>query len=260
MTPVLLRLVSTALRTARPPSGGRAIALLGAGLAVVACGDDAGATDASTTGDGTALDAPSYPPPPALGAQVDRRGRPGIETLLVAPLEASVPRQTAMKEAYERASDPATWATFVLDPNAIPPRTIRAELAANLGMFDGLDAGHPDVSQAGCGNSLLYAGPPSATSYLPLAAFLADDRLYLDTEKTVCDRYFALELGAVLGSTTGCGGRALTNDAIDVSYSLLLGGAGGFTALPALQPRIGDGAGAHADVLDATFPFLGTPR
>ena len=57
---------------------------------------------------------------------------------------------------------------------------------------------------------------------------------------------------------TSCGGRTLTHDVIDTSYSLLFAGAGGFTS--AIAPRIGDGVGVHADVNNMMFPFLGAPH
>src|SRR5689334_6572960 len=66
-------------------------------------------------------------PPPALGAQLDRAGRPALRTLLIGTF-ATEPTRTTVKDAYRQASDPATWKTTMLRPNV----TIEQELEANL--------------------------------------------------------------------------------------------------------------------------------
>jgi len=229
-------------------------------LVLGACGGDSGPS-LSPYGDAAVdLDAPMHPAAPVLGEQLDRAGRPQIRTLLVGVLDEEAPR-AAKQEAYDRASDPARWATAVLDPAADPPTTIESELARSLALLDALDAGHAEVPAAGCGNVAGTDTPPSPASYAALARLLADDQLYIDTDKTVCEHYLALELATMLQvEPTSCGGRTLTHDAIDASYSLLFGGTAGFTPPPALAPRLGDGATAHDDVSDTAFPFLGPPR
>lgn len=242
-------------------TAGAVLALLA--VAAVGCGDDGSQPDA---GNPTA-DAPGFPAPPALGAQLDRRGRAEINLLLDGLLATS--GVAAMREAYDRASDPATWATTILGAS---DRTIAAELAANLAILDVLDQ-RVGTAGSGCGNQPLYNAThpgapttPAADSYAPLAALFADDQLFVDTAKTSCTQYLALELEVVSGGDLAhmqCGGRAPSQDVIDATYSLLAAGLeAGFTPGTAgnLSPRLGDGVGKHGDVSDTAFPFLGEPH
>ena len=120
--------------------------------------------------------------------QVDRMGRPGINTVLINVLPDT---GTALKDAYNRASDPSTWAA-----------QFQSEIQSNLAALDTLDG----VS----GNALL----PAAT----LASVLVDDRLLIDTSKANCDAYLAVELGLA-----DCGGRTLARDIIDDSLGAIVG-------------------------------------
>ncbi|MGE0548375.1 MAG: hypothetical protein AB7O24_02300 [Kofleriaceae bacterium] len=192
-------------------------------------------------------DAPNTDPR-VLGPQLDRMGRPYVSNLLIAPLDDLVPR-TAKRDAYNQADDPSTWATILIDPSANPPRTIVAELAANIALYDPISfTGGPNV----CGTSLMYQSPASLTSYLAAATLLADDRIYVDTTKATCEAYLAVELG-VAQSVSGCGGRTPLVDTFDVTYTALATGllaAAGF----------GDDVSAHDDVSATAFPFLGNPH
>lgn len=120
--------------------------------------------------------------------QVDRNGRPGINTVTINVLPNT---GTALKDAYNRASNPATWAPL-----------FQAEMQANLAALDTLDGV--------VGNALL----PPAT----LASVLVDDRLVIDISKPTCDAYLAVELGL-----PGCGGRTLARDVIDDSLGAIVG-------------------------------------
>lgn len=120
--------------------------------------------------------------------QVDRNGRPGVNTVAINVLPNT---GTALKDAYNRASDPATWAPL-----------FQAEMQANLAALDTLDGI--------VGNALL----PPAT----LAGVLVDDRLIIDTSKPNCDAYLAVELGL-----PSCGGRTLARDVIDDSLGAIVG-------------------------------------
>ena len=120
--------------------------------------------------------------------QVDRNGRPGINTVTINVLPNT---GTALKDAYNRASDPAMWAPM-----------FQAEMQSNLAALDTLDGI--------VGNSLL----PPAT----LAGVLVDDRLIIDTSKPNCDAYLAVELGL-----PSCGGRTLARDVIDDSLGAIVG-------------------------------------
>ena len=224
--------------------------------AFLACGKDAKTIDAPGAHHDAANDAPSFPAPPTLGAQIDRMGRPALNTALNSAFQMTSTAKTAKKDAYNHASNPATWATTVLES---PSTTVVKELASNLAILDSLDTSTA-VTGAGCGNTALYTGPASPTSYNGLAGLLADDELYLDTSIGVCDFYLAIE--AEIASTgaivhDNCGGRAPANDVMDTTYSLLAAGLNGFDA--SLNPIIGDGVAEHTD-LTATFPYLGAPH
>jgi len=175
---------------------------------------------------------PPPPPAPALGAQIDRVGRPGVSRLLLAPFDLAATRAAAL-DAYNASSDPAAWVG-----------QYRPAIAASLAVWDSIDAS--------CGNQFLAASaPPTPTTYRTLATLLADDRLSLRTDQTVCG-YLGLELQAAgVGTPTPCGGRRPDEDAVDRTYSLLV--AGGLTG-------VGDGVGIPVDVSSSAFPFLGAPH
>jgi hypothetical protein len=228
-----------------------------AAAAAAGCGGSSASTDASPQHDGGPLDGAGIPDPPALGAQLDRAGRAGISTLLIGTFAAD-PARTALRAAYNLAPDPAAWRTAMLQTNL----SIERELANNLAVFDALDAGMTSVMVPGCGNAIRYAGPPGPTSYKVAADLFADDQLYVDTAKTTCTQYLALEIEfASLGGTphSTCGGRTPTHDVVDAMYSLLAAGIDGLDRLNDLTPRITDNVAAHADVKSA-FPFLGPPH
>jgi hypothetical protein len=119
--------------------------------------------------------------------QIDRMGRPGINTALIDLLAS-----TGKKDAYNRAVDPAGWAA-----------AFTSEMTANLTALDSLDG----IS----GNAVL----PPAT----LASVLVDDRLIIDTRIATCNAYLAVELG-VAGQ---CGGRTLARDVIDDTFGAVVG-------------------------------------
>lgn len=232
---------------------------LACALVATACGDDGNPSSDAPLRDGNP-DAPSYPDAPALGAQIDRMGRPAISTALNAAFFEQSSNKPAMKDAYNQASDPSTWATTPLRGSL----TIAQEFARNLAVYDVLDKGL--VMNGGCGNQALFngggGGAPMASSYAALAGVLADDQLYIDTSKTTCNNYLSLEVEVATGGVfahTQCGGRTPTHDVIDVSYSVLAAGTAGFE-IPSFNPRIGDGVAAHTNVSDTEFPFLGAPN
>jgi len=227
--------------------------------AIAGCGSGGANSDGSVFHDGGNPDGAKPPDPPALGAQLDRAGRPGVTTLLIGTFAAE-PARTALKDAYSQASDAATWRTTMLQTNV----SIELEIEKNLAVFDSLDIGMSDVPMAGCGNALRYSPPAMATSYLSAADLLADDQLYVDTLRPICSGYFALELEyGSFGDTihTTCGGRTLTHDAIDVTYSVLAGGVNGLDlrSQNGPAPRLHDNAAVHGDVKES-FPFLGPPH
>lgn len=106
---------------------------------------------------------------------LDRMGRPGVSTALVADNDD--------KDDYNLEGDPANWAGEFTD-----------EITSRVTIIDGLDGV--------MGNALLN---PST-----LTALLVDDRLRINTSIPECDIYLALEIA--LG---GCGGRTLERDVIN---------------------------------------------
>ena len=128
-------------------------------------GDDTGTNPGTVTSDATG----------SLPVILDRMGRPGVSTALVA--------DAATKNAYNVEGDPAIWAASFTDA--------LVERATIIDSLDGVT-----------GNSLLA---PTT-----IASLLVDDRLRIDTSVPECDIYLALEIG--LG---GCGGRTLERDVIN---------------------------------------------
>ena len=178
------------------------------------------------------------PPPakPSLGAtQIDRMGRAGVNTALTDPFDivsGMTPNQ--VKDAYNAVTDPSTWAT-----------QFKGKIATNLAILDSLDTV--------CGNQLLAGGSAVVGRYDTLATVLADDRLYVRTDKTTCSTYLGAEANAVGVINDDCGGRTPLYNTIDVTYSALAigqfsGVTNGFTSDSEGSPNA------------TTFPFLGAPN
>lgn len=121
-----------------------------------------------------------------VDGQIDRMGRPGINTVLVDLLSS-----TGKKDIYNRLATPAEWAA-----------QFTSHFQGNIAALDTLDGT--------TGNALL----PAAA----LAGVLVDDRLIIDVSKPACDAYLAVELGVAQ-----CGGRTLARDVIDDSLGALVG-------------------------------------
>jgi hypothetical protein len=223
-------------------------------LLLAACGDNEKPGGGGDDGGGD-----NFPNAPTLGAQIDRMGRPAVNTALNAVLEADATKKKAQKDAYNQAANPATWATTEVATG----QTILKEFSKHIAIFDMADKGDTTIPNNGCGNGALYQAPASATSYDMLSGVLADDQLYVDTDKGDCNFYLSLEVEAATGGAithTQCGGRTLTQDVVDFSYSLLIAGLNGFDATANFKPRVTDAAGPHADVDNNAFPFLGAPH
>jgi hypothetical protein len=258
-------------------------------IALAACGDNKGRPDGRLPPDGPPADAQcsNCPAAPALGTQIDRMGRPAVNTLMNHGFDGTAAAGPA-KDAYNADADKATW-----------PATYLAEFKRNLGVLDALDTGlcgngkcesaefdldgnasacnaagqecngvTPDATANGCGNQVLYNGgtgtTPSATSYDALAGLLASDEIWLDPSKGLCGLYFAVEFGVVIsgmpsGGNTTCGGRMPQYDVIDFSLSAIAMGIPGFSADGKFTPKLGDGAPPHGDYL-SVFPYLGAPH
>src|SRR6185369_16750954 len=88
------------------------------------CGDSGGGAD----GGGPDMAASSNPTPPTLGAQIDRMGRPAINTALTNPFDI-VAGMTVdqVKDAYNAEGAEAMWAS-----------KFAKNIATNLAILDGL--------------------------------------------------------------------------------------------------------------------------
>ena len=248
-------------------------------VVTIGCGDN------KTIGDAKNVDArpdahcSDCPPAPQLGAQIDRMGRPTINTALNRGFTVPSATVTAAKDAYNQAADPSTWIAFVpqfmrslaivdsLDTGICGNGICEvAETNANCPTPTG-DCGAAAVGSGnGCGNQALYnglaggGGPPMAMSYAPLAAILANDELYVDTSKTNCVFYLAVEFTAATGAmNTTCGGRTPQYDVIDFTLSLAAMGLRGFDIPGGFIPQFKDNAPPHGDYL-TEFPYLGPPH
>lgn len=172
-------------------------------------------------------------PPPALGVQIERMGRAGINTAVVDPFNGNSTTHGVIQDGYNASDDPSGWSQFV-------PR-----MASNLAILDSLDTV--------CGNQLLAGATAAVGRYNALAGVLADDRLYINAASGTCQQYLAVEANAVGIRNSDCGGRTPLHDTIDVSYSVLAAG---------ILAGVGDGIANDADGASslADFPFFRAPR
>ena len=175
------------------------------------------------------------PGPPALGVQIDRMGRPAVNTALTNPYGisgAQASDTTDITRAFYNAdADQTKWSANWL-----------TAITANLAILDGLDGGN-------CGNQFAYNVPANGR-YSTLATTLVNDALLMDTSKTTCSQYLAVEAGLVTGTpATTCGGRTLSYDVIDTTYSVVAIGA-----LTGVSDNI-----AEVTTPNTTFPFFKPP-
>lgn len=171
------------------------------------------------------------PAVPALGVQIDRMGRPAVNTALTNPYDiypaANAESGEVTKGRYNADADPTMWAT-----NWTPA------IRMNLAILDGLDGGT-------CGNQLAFT---AAMPYTPLAGVLAADALQVDTTRTSCTAYLGVEVNALgIQANTECGGRTLSIDTIDATYGALIGGG-------TTSDNI-----AQSTAPSTTFPFFANP-
>ena len=196
-----------------------------------------GGNDSGGGGDSGKADSGNPNAPPTLGTQIDRFGRPTINTALNHTFDINTAAKGAAKDAYNQDQGVTGW------PAAYAP-----QFAGNLAVLDALDQ-NTAVSGSGCGNQFGFA---LAGNYGALGGVLADDRLYMDTSQTTCSGtggYLAVEISALITHTaTDCGGRTLGADVIKVTY----GAASGATGFD-------DGVAAPAVAPSTTFPYLAAP-
>jgi hypothetical protein len=258
-------------------------------LAATACGDNKLEPDARTRDSGSGSG--GFPTAPALGTQIDRMGRPAINTLLNHGFDPTAAAGSA-KNDYNADSNfgsawQAKWApTFAKTIGVLD--ALDTGICGNLKCETGekgtlgidlnsavcvTDCGSGTTVGTGnaCGNTVLYnfgtpamgTSTPNAGSYVAMGALLADDELFLNTDKPICSLYLAVEFYAsqpgMEGAESVCGGRNLDYDVVDFSWSMIAAGAGGFNLAANFDPRIKDGVSKHTDYLP-DFPYLGPPH
>jgi hypothetical protein len=183
------------------------------------------------------------PMPSVTGALIDRMGRPGVNTALTNPFDLYQPMGATMPESSDTTKDrynkdgmiagwTAAWSPAIL---------------LHLGILDSLDKN--------CGNQFAAApGAVSPTRYATLGAILANDALTVNLSRTTCNQYLGAEIAfATAGAVAAndCGGRTLSMDVIDVTYSALV------TSMPT---GVTDGNIGQNTMPMAAFPFLAAPR
>ena len=235
-----------------------------AALALAACGN---------SNNPVVVDAPPNPPDafvkpavPKLGAQIDRMGRPAINTALNHAFDANDTTKQQAKDAYNAASDPSMWATVQL---TVAADVTVAQFEGNLAVVDSLDS---SSTTSGCSSAqtdaslkqpLYNAAGAAGAAYQSLAGALADDEVYVYTGTGTCTTYLGVEGAFILGASTptDCGGRAPSYDVIDVSYTALAIGLGPVLAGPPLPATDGISADdGPSPSSDTAFPFLGAPH
>jgi len=170
--------------------------------------------------------------PPPLGEPIDRIGRPLVANALIGPFDPDEVSDRR-KEEYNRAG-PAGWGQFVPD------------FERTLSLYDGFDRQ--------CGNQWLARRDAAPGRYRALATLLADDRLWVDSTSTVCQRYLAVELSELAnpGSRSGdCGGRTPSEGVSNLFRSLLIRGT-----TTGLEDGLDHDDHVHSST---TFPFLAPP-
>jgi len=202
-----------------------------------------GATTGGTTTGGTT----GFPAVPTLGAEIDRMGRPAVNTALTAPFgffplpDGGSITEPAAKDLYNADGNPAGWV-----------QNYTLAFAGNLAIYDSLDT--VCGNQAAASPAYSDGGIPP-TRYQLLGSVLASDQLWIDTAVGSCGQYLAVELEALgaIPPGTDCGGRTPLEDTIDTTYSLLAIG------LPA---GVTDGISMDGDGVASltTFPFLANPN
>jgi hypothetical protein len=211
------------------------IALSLLGPVIAGCGNGNTTADMGVA-DMTAQPDMMQPPAPAIGEQIDRMGRPGVNTALTDPFDL-MGMKNQIRDAYNKGGDPTMWVSQNM-----------MNIRKNLAILDGLDTV--------CGNQIAADAAVMAGGkrYDFLATVLATDILFVDTTKTTCKLYLGVEAAALGIQNSDCGGRTPPEDVIDETYSLLAIGApsGVDDGVPKDDsPNPGN---------DNAFPFLGAPQ
>lgn len=200
---------------------------------------DSGTTSSSSSGavDVDAGNDGATEGPPALGAQLDRVGRPLVNLMLNHVFDVDAGARSSARDRYAADSNEASWVA-----------TYREEIAKNLALFDGLDTmcGTTIGTDAGADNTTAIA------RYATLADVLADDRMWIRLDGVDPPDYLAVELDAIAHGDAGVrGGRRLQHDVVDKTLGVL-------TIDHVDELVIGDGAEFDPSTGPdpGTFPYL----
>lgn len=176
------------------------------------------------------------PMAPTPGALIDRMGRPAVNTALTNPFDLYKPQGGAAemadvtKDRYNIDANETAWVA-----------TWSPAVKLHLGIFDALDNN--------CGNQAGY-NALSQPNYTLLSSVLAGDALQMDASKFTCNQYLGAELAALGAAVMDCGGRKLSYDVIDVTYSALAAGT---------TTGVNDGPIAENTAPGTSFPYMAAP-
>jgi hypothetical protein len=169
------------------------------------------------------------------GKPLNRMAQPFVKNTLLGSAPFSTDDASGRVRDQFNAATPASSAVFI------------KELEKSLAFQDSLDGE--------CGNQVLAnRNVVSPLRYRALAALLANDRLWVNSNSVVCTQYFAVELAHLAvrkDLMNDCGGRSPTYNNSNVFRSLIIAGTTGTTS---------DGLerDEHAPS-SAVFPFLAPP-
>lgn len=230
---------------------------------VVGCGDN----NTSTPADMAMAPPPdltmvvTQPAKPSIAAtQIERMGRATINVAVTNPFDLDYTaqgggaNQNATRDMHSKDQDIANWRT-----------KWTPIIARTLGIYDGV-GGTCGNNFGACGRYTGCVGtdPINNTRYNTLAGVLADDQLYMDTTKTNCGFYLAVEATALQtpGANAFCGGRTPLVETVDVMYTAASVGFSGFPMAAGAAFGVTDGVTADAEVTDSltVFPFLSAPN
>jgi len=210
-----------------PGSGGSDMGGSGPGTG----GDGDGGTANGTGGDGGTPGAGGGGAAPFMG-QIDRKGRPAINTAVNATFATEAAAHETAQDDWNTNDDPSTWAT-----------DYAATIAGQLGILDGLDGT--------CGNQLAFGDPlsadPANENYEVLSLIFANDWLVINLNGGNGTAGYLGGEAQALGGNASTGGRLLTDDVLEATYSYAIVGA---------ATGINDGVTEPTPAVSGTFPYL----
>lgn len=170
------------------------------------------------------------PAKPILGAQLDRVGRPGVNSMLNSTFTPELEHQDAFRDAYNADADSWAWSLHA------------SNFGLTLRKLDALDGT--------CGNQIGASEQSTGATYTLMAGVFADDRVYVNAAGLACAEVLAVELNSLgLRTSADCGGRPMGVDVLDTLLGFWITG---------LATGTGDGIPVSQPTPD--FPYLAAPR